>query len=933
MTNRLFASLLRRFRLLSLSAVVAATSATLPAQTAGILTGRVTDGSTQLALAGTRVSVPGTEAETYTDAAGNYVLEGVPAGAQTVEFGYIGYGEQTRQVQVSAGQTTRVDARFATDTVQLDQYVIKGSLVGTARAINQQRGAATLKNIVAADEIGNFPDENAAEALQRVPGLALYRDQGEGRYIVVRGINYTLNSVTLNGAKLASPESGDRGIALDVIPADALASVEVTKVATPDLDGEGLGGQVNIKTKSPFDHEGLNASFTAQGNYSALAGEFGTKFNGVVSNVTADGKVGLLVAPTWQKRKFGSYNFEEDGWSRETSPTDGQEYYVLEGLNFRDYQIERKRSGVSAALEGKPSEQTRVYLRTTYNHFTDNEYRNRSVFDFTEGTLIAATADSATFNAQRRWRRDVRLREKDQELFAGMVGGETRVGDWQVDGQLAASRGHEENPGESSVRFRHNTRDGSFRYTFTDPYHLTLEQLAGGAIADPTTYAFQRIDYSNDSGNEHEFDAGLNARRDLNTASPSSVKFGALYRAKKKDKEVEAYELDSAPADFTYANLAGGPGDYPYLSVPRIDGDRASTAFFGNFGAFSGDRIFEDSELEDWVSHEDVLSAYAMGSTKLGNTTVIAGVRVERTEFDTTGNDLDLANEVVLGRTTSSRNYTNWLPGVYLRHDVNRNLTLRASWSNSLARPSFGESAAFTGINDDDAEVTQGNPGLKALTSANLDASIEYYLPSLGLVSAGVFHKQIENFSYQVEIPGGYAPQPTYDLTTFRNGSDGKITGLELAYQQQLRMLPAPFDGLGLLANVTFSDSEATYPTRPGETLPFIGQSKTIGNLALTYEKGGFFTRLAMNFRSERLREDEPIGGGRYEDRYVDDFRQLDLTMRYRFTPQWEFFFDWINITNEPFRVYFKSPANQGRRLTQFEEYDWSMNFGVRWKL
>lgn len=913
---------------------VFAACAAFPAAAAS-LNGRVSDDATHLPLAGARVAVKGTALETFTNRFGDYSFADVAPGPLQVTFSYVGYDDLTLGVGVTEGAPAHLDAVFGGDDqpIELETFVIEGSLVGTARAINQQRAAETLQNIVAADEIGRFPDENAAEALQRIPGLALYRDQGEGRYIIVRGVNYSLNSVTLNGAKVASPEEGDRGIALDVIPADALASVEVTKVATPDMDGEGLGGQVNIKTKSPFDGEGRSASLSVEGLYSNLTGELGRKVNGSFATISSDGRFGFLVAPTWQERKFGSYNFEEDGYSVQTSPTDGQDYYVLDAVNFRDYEIERKRYGVSAALEARPDAASLLYLRTNYHRFIDHEYRNRSVFDFTEGTLTAADGDSATFSGMRRWRRDVRLRKKDQELTALTAGGETRLGDWALDGNVAWSRGHEENPGESSLRFRHNARDGVFRYTFDGPYHVTLEQLAGASMADPGTYAFQRVDYSNDDGDEDELDFALNARRDFNSEQPWFVKAGLGYRAKKKDQSVEAYELDAAPADFTYANLSGGLSDYPYLAVPRIDGDKASAAFYGNFGAFSGDRIFEDSELGDWVTHEDVLASYVMGSTRVGNTTLIAGVRMERTDFDTTGKRLDLANEVVLGRDKVSRSYTNWLPGVYLRHDVTPNLVVRASLSSSLARPSFSDSAAFTGINDDDEEVVQGNPGLKALESTNWDASVEYYLPSLGLVSAGVFYKQIENFSYQVEIDGGYAPHPTYELTTFANGSDGEIRGLELSYQQQFRGLPAPFNGVGVLANFTLADSEATYPTRPGEKLPFIGMSDKLGNLALTYEQGGFFARLALNFRSKRLREDEPLSTDRYDDRYVDDFHQLDFTARYRFSENWEAFVEWVNITNEPFRVFFNSPANQGRRLVQFEEYDWSGNFGVRWRM
>lgn len=921
-------------RVLSLTLLLVAVATAGFAQTAASLSGRVVDAATNLALGGVRVRVQDTARETYTSSTGAYSLTGLEPGSYTVVFSYVGYDDVEEAANVTPGSTTRLDATFAEDAIRLDAFVIEGAMVGTARAINQQRGADTLRNIVASDEIGGFPDQNAAEALQRIPGLSLYRDQGEGRYIVVRGINYALNSVMLDGLKLASPEEGDRGIALDVIPVDALDSVEVTKVSTPDMDGEGVGGVINIKTKSPFDHNGLAASFNGQSIYSALTDQFGYKFNGAVSTVTADGKFGVLVAPTWQVRKFGSYNYENDGWSEEESPTDGNDYYQLEAVNFRDYVIERERYGFSSAIEGRPSDTTSWYLRGAYNRFKDTEQRHRTVIDFTEGDLVSLDATSATFEDVRRYRRDVRDRVKDQDVQAISAGFETRVGSWLVDGKIGFSRGHEENPNETSYRFRHDTRDGEFSYSFTNPYDIRIVQTGGMSIADPASYNFQRAEVSNDSGDEDEFDALLNARFDFDTPNPTFVKFGGAIRTKEKSKEVEYYEYEGGPATFTFANLTGEVSDYPYgFPVPRLDVPTVRDAFWPNLSAFEGERGFEDSELDDWVSNEDVLAGYVMASTRIGRTTIIGGVRVERTEFDTTGKRVDLANEVVLGSEQFSHTYTNWLPGLQVRHDLSDNVVLRAAFSSSLARPSFGDSAARIAINDDDEEVFQGNPALEALESTNWDASVEYYLPSLGVVSAGVFYKDIKNFSYEIAIDGGYAPLPTYELTTFRNGSKGEIRGLELAYQQQLTMLPAPLNGLGLMANLTLADSEAIYPTRPGEKLDFIGNSNEVANLALTYERGGFFTRLALNHRSERLREDEAFGGDIYEDVWVDATNQLDLVARYRIGERWEVFADWTNITNEPFRVFFKSPNGGPDRLGQFEEYDWTVNFGFRWKL
>jgi len=914
-------------------AALALIGVSLSAQSAGSLGGRVTDASTGLALAGARVTLVGTDLETYTGAAGDYSFASVLPGRYSVEVGYVGYPGLARSVEVNGA--TRLNVAFNSETVELEKLVIEGAAVGTARAINQQRAAATLTNIVASDEIGNFPDQNAAEAIQRIPGVSLYRDQGEGRYIVLRGLNYTFTSVKVNGGSFAGADLGERATALDVIPADALAAIEVTKVPTPDMDGEGLGGQVNIRTKSPFEADGLAASFTAQGQYADQSGQYSKKFNGYVSQrFGADKQYGFLIAPTWQERKFGSYNYETGGaW---VSPGDnGTPFYTPEALEFRDYVINRERTGVNAAFEARPEAGTVLYFHAGYNRFTDTESRHLTIFDFTEGTLDkgSVTADSATYTGLRRYGRRLRIREKDQEVTTFSAGGERQIGAWKFDVQAGYTKGEERRPDELTARFRRNTRDAVIRYESDGPYGLAVTQLAGASFYEPSSYAFQRVNLANESGEETESDLGFNVRYDF-SGSPAYVKFGALYRAKEKQSEGEAYEFTSAPASFTFAALAEPAGDYPYLRVPRLSTAAVREAYHANPGAFTGKRLFEDSEFEDFSLNEDVTAGYLMGGSTFGRLNVLGGVRVERTKFETTGNELDLVNETVI-RRTASRSYTNVLPGLHFRYDVDKNLVLRASWSNSLARPSFGDTAFRSLVNRDDFEVTRGNPALEALEAVNWDASVEYYLPSLGVVSAAVFHKKIENFSYEYEDPNPVVINgENYDLTTYANGSDGTITGVELAYQQQLRMLPAPFDGLGLMANITFLDSEATYPTRPGEKVPFIGQSDRTGNVGLTYEKAGLFLRLALNFRSARLREDEPLGGEAWQDLYVDDFKQLDLTARYKLGRNWEVYGEVLNLTDEPFRVFLNSPgANQGKRLGQVEEYGWSANFGVRWKL
>jgi TonB-dependent receptor len=909
-----------------------------------MITGRVVDGGTQLAMGGVQVRVEGTALETYTNSDGRYTLPRVPTGPQAVSFRYVGYESFTRSVEVT--EATRLDAQFGDEAIQMDAFVIEGAMVGTARAINQQRAANTLTNIVASDEIGSFADQNAAEALQRVPGVSLYRDQGEGRYVVLRGLNFNYTAVDVNGGSFAGADLGDRATALDVVPTDALASVEVTKVPTPDMDGEGLGGRINIKTKSPLDYEGVAGSLRAQGQYSALTGEWTPKVNGFFSTRFGDdNQFGLLIAPTWQTREFGSHNFETGGdWTDEESPQDGNDYYFIEEIQFRDYIIERERYGVNLAFEAQPTTEQHLYLHAGYNRFTDTEDRHRTNIVFKDGDIDYLVGNQATVTSaeddgdyERMFERQLRMREKDQEVFSIVAGIEQRIDLWEIKGRIGYTKGEENRPNELVAKYEAGkSAPKTIGYDHRSPYDVAIIQTAGQDVTAASTYGFDELEVANETGTEESFDIGLDFRRDLETTNPAYIKFGGLFRAKEKDSEAEIWEYGDGPnyiQELADANVGVNP-DYPFLNVPRIDRDAIRRAFYEDGSTFDGERNFEDSEYDDWTVTEDVTALYFMASATWDKLNVIGGVRYESTDFSTTGREIifDVDGDPAGARDiTESRTYDNWLPGLYFRYDASEKLVFRASYSNSLARPGFKDMAYRRLINDEDDEITVGNPFLETLEGTNWDASVEYYLPSLGVLSAAVFYKDIKNFAYEFETDAD-PNYPGYDVTTFAHGSEGEITGLELAYQQELRFLPDPFDGLGFMANATFLDSDATYPTRPGEQIPFIGQSDLTANLALTYDKGPLFVRLALNHRDAHLREDEPVGGDAVEDFYIDDFTQLDLVVRYEINENWEVFAEWINITDEPFRVYQISDNGQGDRNGQIEIYDYSANVGFRWR-
>jgi len=903
----------------------------------GLITGRITDHATGLALGGVRIVVDGTALETYSAPNGAYTVVNVPAGKQALTLSYVGYPNTRATVTVTDAVTTRLDVAYGAADVVLDRFVVEGSAVGTARAINQQRAAATLINIVASDEIGRFPDQNAAESLSRLPGVSIYRDQGEGRFVNVRGINYTLGSVTLDGSGLASPESGQRAIALDVVPSDSLGALEVIKVATPDMTPEGLGGNINLRSKSPFDGDAFSAKASGQTIYSALNGDGGYKFNGEVSTITADGKLGLLIGFSQQEREFGSYNVETDRWTRADPPAGNNvtsPYFSPIELQFRDYFVERERTGFNGAIEFRPSDITRLWLRGTYNDFRDTEDRQTFFVpvsdDNVNNPVLKDNNTTGVVSGARRFSRRARDREKLQDLLAFTAGGETQLGRLTLDAQLAYSRGEEEKA-ETQARFRRSNRDVSFRYTI-NRYDVGLSQLntpATGAFESPAAYnQFQRFDVESDDARETELNAMVNARYELNTANPTSVKFGGGVRQKEKQRDESIYEFADNASGLALTNYAVAPSDYRFgPRIPRINTSSVVGFFESNPGRFT--ESFADEFGNDYVVDEDVLSLYGMVGKTLGRLNVITGVRVERTEVSTSGSitdeDLDL-----VGRGSANASYTDVLPGLHLRFDADERTVLRAAYSQSIVRPAFGDLAFGRSINTEDLEITERNPGLEALNSNNLDVSAEYYLPSLGLFSVAAFYKDIQDFTFLTNVGTRLIGANTYDVFSTVNGNDGRIYGIELAHQQRLRFLPAPFNNVSVLTNLTLSDSKATYGQ--GVTTDFIGQSKLLGNVALTYEDRRFLVRLAVNFRNERLREDEDVSLNNTLI-WIDESMQLDLTAAYKFNRNWELFGEVVNLTNEPFRVFSRGgPQNQPKLFQQIEEYDYSIYAGARWK-
>ena len=256
--------------------VVAALVAPAVAQEkAGAIVGHVTATERGGAVAGALVTIEGLLVQATTDRQGAFRLTGVPAGSYKLIVTYIGRASERKDVTVEAGRALEVDIELPNDIGYSETVQVTGDSIaeGQDSALNQQKTAVNITNVVSADQIGSFPDPNAAEALSRYRGVSISRDQGEGRYVLIRGTEARLNSIMIDGERIPAPEGDLRQIALDSVPADQLQTIEVSKAITADMDGDSIGGAVNLITKQATSRR--QTLFSAAGGYNGLQDDYG----------------------------------------------------------------------------------------------------------------------------------------------------------------------------------------------------------------------------------------------------------------------------------------------------------------------------------------------------------------------------------------------------------------------------------------------------------------------------------------------------------------------------------------------------------------------------------------------------------------------------------------------------------------------------------
>ena len=741
-------------------------------------------------------------------------------------------------------------------------------------AIEAKRNADNVVDIVSADTIGRFPDQNLADSLGRVPGLAIERDQGQARFINFRGAPFRYTKIAFDGIDVLGAEDG-RIPRFDAFPSVITSRIDVNKAITPDMPGESTVGLVNIQTFKPFDHRGLRISGEAGIGNQELGDVDIDKYNGRLS--FSNETFGFLF--------FGSHNLRgriTDNREFEYADTDGDGVNdSVVNLDFRSYRGDREDNAYGGRLEFRPNDEMSAYFSSLYSEFIDREERNQFDFDF--DPIALGTADYRPVVIVSRLGEDG---EYNSSTLSNTLGVEMRMASWDIDASLNVT--NTKNDTDLPIPFSAGAAIGA-DIDVTNIYEPVLGLTQVGQPG--TSVDVNALDYAAQLGLIVNFgldtDATklkLDATRELDfTNRTTELKVGLQYDT----REAEGGDTlgfggfpSSVDINQFITNDLWSSDFNNSIAGRNINNAGLVDAWEQAVGGLSSD--FDPNTLIG--IEEDVISFYAMATTDFSWGNLVYGARVELTDFSTSGTLVN--DDGTLSPVSNDDDYSNILPSVHANFDLRDDLKLRVSASSGISRPRYSEITVSQSVDPISLEVAGGNPFLETEKSYGIDASLEWYFQEASLIALGVYHRRIEDVIYPGSsvVDGSlYAPglipagTPT-SFNSFFNGDDGELTGFELnLLANASSLMPAPLDGLGISGNITVVDSSFRAPLLGNREFDLPGTSDLVYNASIFYEKYGFSARLNYQYRDAWLSTTENDS----LTEFWDETERLDASIRY----------------------------------------------------
>jgi TonB-dependent receptor len=924
----------------------------LGAYAQGSITGLVID-EQNLALPGASVYIQDLNKGDITDFKGQFQIVNLPAGNYELTISYIGYQTESRTVSVTDGVTSTLDINLkegAAD-VGVSIVVLGDRLKGQAKAINQQKNNLNITNIVAADQIGRFPDANIGDAVKRIPGITMQADQGEARNVIIRGLAPQLNSVMINGERIPSAEGDNRNVQMDLIPADMIQTIEVNKAVTPDMDADAIGGAVNLVTRAAPTNTRL--SVTAASGLNLLTNKPIWTGGLIYGDRFANDKIGMVLSASYNDHDFGSDNMEAEWENEVESPVTEEDIEVdpfIKEQDIRTYLVRRVRRSASANFDFKLNENNTIFLRSMYNWRDDweNRYRLRytdiePVFEDNSENIIGyeGASQRETKGGIDNNRNQNRRLEDQRVLNLALQGDHLLANKFRLTWIGTYAKASEERLNERYINFE-SADAFAMDVDVSDPMFPTALPKNPSDIA-LSTFELDELTEENQYTEEEDLIGRINLEIPLNLGSQSGfIKVGGAYRDKTKLRENNFFEFSPTGDDLETMDIVPTEDQTKenfLVGEQYAAGEFTTAEYLGGLDLTDTNQFEEEAKPDEFLAdnftaNETVTAGYLMwNQTLTSKLSAIAGIRVEATQNEYTGNIIEDEETLVASETIES-DYLNVLPGVHLKYNPKNDFAIRAAWTNTLARPNYFDLVPFRSIIQEDEEIVEGNPDLEPTTSMNVDLNAEYYFQTIGLVSGGVFYKNVNEFIYTTVNDEFTDPVLTGgdEWTLFRpeNGGNAQLFGFEVAVQRQLDFLPGALSGFGVYLNYTYTNSNAEgIRNEDGEertdiSLP--GTAPHLVNASLSYENKKLVVRASMNYAAEYVDE---VGGGDFTDRYYDRQLFVDLNASYAFTPTFRVFLEGNNLTNQPLR-YFQGVRE---RTMQAEYYNARFNLGVKFDL
>ena len=892
----------------------------------GIMRGRVVDTENHT-LPGASIFIEDLQTGVVSDIDGFYILPNLKPGEYNVKVTYVGYSPIEMKIRISGGTTVEKNI-VLNEGIELQEVVVGGAFQGQRRALNTQKNEMGIVNVVSADQVGKFPDSNIGDALKRISGINVQYDQGEARFGQVRGTSADMSSVTINGNRIPSAEGDIRNVQLDLIPSDMVQTIEVNKVVTADMDGDAIGGSINLVTKSTPFKRVINATLGSGYNVVSQDAQINAGFT--YGDRFFDDKLGMMVALSYQNAPIGSddveFEYDRDEDTGEVFITDAE---------TRQYYVTRQRQSYSLSLDYDINPNHKLTFKGIYNRRHDWENRYRISYK----DLDKALENDAEVEIQTKGgspdNKNARLELQQTMDFA--LGGEHLFGKLKMDWSASYSRASEDRPEE--------------RYFTLKQKEMALDVIGAGTRfpyisndVNPSTGKWKVDELTNSNQEIYETDAKFRMNFELPLAMGyygNKLKFGAKHVSKSKHKDIVVYDY----CDYYDENF--GTEYMNHLSTQVRDGfmpgseyrstDFVTKEYLGSmdFANMKGEQILEESS-GNFDATEKVTSGYIRFDQNFGKKhELVVGARLEATNLTYSGYNWNIdadENETLEPTGEHKNNYINILPSVLYKFNANDDLKVRASFTETLSRPKYSALVPSTNINLVDEEVYIGNPGLTPTISYNFDLSADYYFKSIGLVSGGIFYKRIDDFIVDQRTSGEYAGYPGFDFKKIKqsvNAGDADLFGVEVAFQRDFGFIAPALKCLGFYGNYTYTYTNVknfNFEGRENEKdLRLPGSPEHTANASLYFEKNGFNVRLSYNYASDFIDE---MGEHAELDRYYDAVNYMDVNASYTFGKKLKctVYAEATNLLNQPLRYYQGTPE----RTMQAEYYGVRANAGVK---